>query len=107
MRKNSISTISLEKVSELEEENCQLKKRIDEIKPVSDAQCDIKELQNEQKRLEGTIDYLRKKENEYEQNIKDLKEQIESVIGEVGSKRMAELAFEPFISSEMMKQAAQ
>ena len=107
MRKNSISTISLEKVSELEEENRQLKKRIDEIKPVSDAQCDIKELQNEQKKLEGTIDYLHEKENKYKQNIKGLKEQIESVIGDVGSKRMAELAFEPFISSEMMKQAAQ
>lgn len=107
MRKNSISTISLEKFSELEEENRQLKKRIDEIKPVSDAQCDIKELQNEQKKLEGTIDYLHEKENKYKQNIKGLKEQIESVIGDVGSKRMAELAFEPFISSEMMKQAAQ
>ena len=56
--------------------------------------------------MEATTEYLKEQIVNYEQKNKTLKSEISKAIDDAGSTRMASLAFDPFISSKMINQAA-
>lgn len=103
IHENSAGTASSEEVSKLKEHNKALMDELETIKSTSD---DIEKLKAQQSELETTTRYLQRQTDEYERKIKTLKNDISNAIADAGSAGMASLAFDPFISSEMMKKAA-
>ncbi len=103
LRKNSEGTASSEEVAKLEALNKSLIEELQAIKETSDS---IEKLKAEQTELETTTRYLQRQTDDYERKITTLKNEISSAIDAAGSAGMASLAFDPFISSEMMKKAA-
>lgn len=103
LRRNSEGTASSEEVAKLEALNKSLREELQAIKETSDS---IEKLKAEQTELETTTRYLQRQTDDYERKITTLKNEISSAIDAAGSAGMASLAFDPFISSEMMKKAA-
>ncbi len=103
LRKNSKGTASSEEVSKLEALNKSLKEELETIKATN---ASIEKLKAEQAELETTTRYLQRQTDDYERKITTLKNDISNAIDAAGSAGMASLAFDPFISSEMMRQAA-
>lgn len=102
MNKNSVGTASSEEVSELKERNKALMNELETIKATS---ASIKELEAKQSELEVTTKYLQSQEAKYNSTLSNLQNSISNAIA-AGSEKMSSLAFDPFISSEMMKKAA-
>lgn len=103
LRRNSEGTASSEEVAKLEALNSSLRAELNTIKETSES---IEKLKAEQTELETTTRYLQRQTDDYERKIKTLKNDISNAIDAAGSAGMASLAFDPFISSEMMKKAA-
>lgn len=103
LRKSSEGTASSEEVAKLEALNKSLREELNTIKETSES---IEKLKAEQTELETTTRYLQRQTDDYERKITTLKNEISNAIDAAGSAGMASLAFDPFISSEMMKKAA-
>lgn len=103
LRKSSEGTASSDEVAKLEALNKSLREELNTIKETSES---IEKLKAEQTELETTTRYLQRQTDEYERKITTLKNEISNAIDAAGSAGMASLAFDPFISSEMMKKAA-
>ena len=103
LRKSSKGTASSEEVAKLEALNKTLRSELNTIKETSES---IEKLKAEQSELETTTRYLQRQTDDYERKITTLKNDISNAIDAAGSAGMASLAFDPFISSEMMKKAA-
>lgn len=102
LQKSSEGTASSEEVAKLEADNKSLKEKLETIKATS---ANIEKLKSDQTELETNNRYLQRQIDKYEQKAKELRTQVSTAIKD-GSDEMASLAFDPFISSEMMKQAA-
>lgn len=102
LQKSSEGTTSSEEVAKLEADNKSLKEKLETIKATS---ANIEKLKSDQTELETNNRYLQRQIDKYEQKAKELRTQVSTAIKD-GSDEMASLAFDPFISSEMMKQAA-
>lgn len=103
LHKNSAGTASSEELSKLKLLNKSLREELEVMKAKSDS---IEKLTEEQNELETTTRYLQKQTDEYERKLNTLKNEISNAIDAAGSAGMASLAFDPFISSEMIKKAA-
>lgn len=103
LRKSSEGTASSEEVAKLKALNKSLTEELNTIKETIES---IEKLKAEQTELETTTRYLQRQTDDYERKITTLKNEISNAIDAAGSAGMASLAFDPFISSEMMKKAA-
>ena len=105
LRKNSEGTASSEEVSKLKEEIDKLTSEIEKKDRIIETNENIDNLEEKQKRLQTINEDLIIKKNDYSREIKELQTAVRNAI-KSGRSEMASLAFDPFISSEMMKQAA-
>lgn len=103
LHKSSKGTASSEEVTKLEALNKSLIEELNTIKETSES---IEKLKAKQNELETTTRYLQRQTDDYERKVTTLKNEISNAIDAAGSAGMASLAFDPFISSEMMKKAA-
>lgn len=103
LHKSSKDTASSEEVAKLETLNKSLIEELNTIKETSES---IEKLKAKQNELETTTRYLQRQTDDYERKVSTLKNEISNAIDAAGSAGMASLAFDPFISSEMMKKAA-
>ena len=105
IRKNSSGDISSEEKAMLQATIEQLQqdlKKKNEIICISES---IEELEEKQKKLQTLNEDLIIQKEKYSRQIKDLRTDVSNAI-KSGQTEMASLAFDPYISSEMMKQAA-
>lgn len=103
--KNNENAISSEKYIELQDEIDKLQEELSKEKEVSAVSASITELKEEQEKLKHNNEFLNSQAKEYEDRIKTARNEISKAI-ETSASDMASLAFDPFISSEMMKKAA-
>lgn len=105
LQKNSEGTASSEEVLKLTEEIEKLSSELEKKNNIIQTTENIEELEKEQTKLQARNEYLIEQRNEYSRQIKELRSDVSNAI-KSGSSEMASLAFDPFISSEMMKKAA-
>ena len=93
---------------EIEEKNATIKKLQDKVTEYEShirLSRSIEELEEKRKKLENNNEYLLGKSKEYERKLESVQENIGKVI-KAESEKMATLAFDPYISSKMMSEAA-
>lgn len=105
LRKSSEGTASSEEVLKLKEEIDKLTSELEKKDRIIHTNENIKELEDKQKILQNINEGLIIQKNSYSRQIEDLRTDVSNAI-KSGRAEMASLAFDPFISSEMMRQAA-
>ena len=98
----SNDVVSSEQISQYENEIAELKEKLEKAEAIK---MNIDQLQSEQKKLEINNEYLSGKAREYEEKILSAQEEVGKAI-QNGIEDTANIAFEPFISSAMLKAAA-
>ena len=101
----SNNSITSEEIRNYEEKIKELENNLKKLEKIKDLNDSIDELTAQQKELEANNKYITNKTKEYEDRLETLKKDIVEDIAS-GSKKMAALAFDPFISSKMMSEAA-
>ena len=102
---SSESAVSSEKYNELQAEIHKLQEELSKEKEISAVTESIAELKEEQEKLKHNNDFLSEQAKDYENRIETARNEISNAI-KTSAADMASLAFDPFISSEMMKKAA-
>lgn len=105
LQKSSEGTASSEEVSKLKEKIDKLSSELEKKEEIIRTSENIEELEKEQKRLQTIIEGLIIQKDSYSRKIEDLRTDVSNAI-KSGKAEMASLAFDPFISSEMIRQAA-
>ena len=105
LRKSSEGTASSEEVLKLKEEIDKLTSELEKKDRIIHTNENIEELEEKQKRLQNINEGLIIQKDSYSRQIEDLRTDVSKAI-KSGRAEMASLAFDPFISSEMMRQAA-
>lgn len=105
LRKNSEGTASSEEVIKLKEEIDKLSLALEKKNKIIHANENIEELEEKQKKLQTINEGLIIQKDNYSRQIEELRTDVSNAI-KSGKAEMASLAFDPFISSEMIKQAA-
>ena len=105
LRKNSEGAASSEEVLKLKEDINKLSSELKNKDEIIRTNEDIEKLKEQQKRLQDFIEMQIIQKNNYSLQIKELRTDVSNAI-KSGKTEMASLAFDPFISSEMMRQAA-
>lgn len=105
LQKSSEGTASSEEVIKLKEDIDRLSSEIEKKNKIICTNESIEELEEKQKGLQKINENLIIQKNSYSQQIDDLRTQVSTAI-KAGRDEMASLAFDPFISNEMMRQAA-
>lgn len=105
LRKSSEGTASSEEVLKLKEKIDKLASELEKKDSIIHTNENIEELKDEQKRLQTINEGLIIQKDSYSRQIEELRTDVSNAI-KSGKAEMASLAFDPFISSEMMKQAA-
>lgn len=105
LRKSSEGTASSEEVLKLKEEIAKLSSELEKKDKIIQTNENIEELEKKQKNLQTINENLIIQKDNYSRQIEDLRTGVRNAI-KSGRDEMASLAFDPFISSEMMKQAA-
>ena len=103
--KKSDTTVTTEEIEEKNATIRQLQGKVDEYESYISMSRSIDELEERKRKLENNNDYLRDKSKEYEEKLKSVQESIGKAI-KAESEKMATLAFDPYISSKMMSEAA-
>lgn len=105
MSQNSSDMVSSEENSKLRDENLHLKEELEKAKDIVTFSEDIVSLKKEQEKLKNNNDFLIGQAKDYKEQIKSARTAMSEVIKD-GASKMTSLAFDPFISSRMMKEAA-
>ena len=105
LRKSSEGTASSEEVIKLKESIGRLSLELEKKDKIIHTSEDIEKLEEKQKRLQINNEELIIQKDKYSRQIEDLRTDVSNAI-KSGRAEMASLAFDPFISSEMMRQAA-
>lgn len=105
LQKSSEGTASSEEVIKLKEDIDRLSSEIEKKNKIICTNESIEELEEKQKGLQKINENLIIQKNSYSQQIDDLRTRVSTAI-KAGRDEMASLAFDPFISNEMMRQAA-
>lgn len=105
LRTSKPDVISVEQISKYESEIAELSDKLEKAEAINVAVKSIEELKIEQQKLENNNDYLKGKADEYEANVKIAQDKVCNAI-QTGVESTANAAFEPFISSAMLKAAA-
>lgn len=105
LRKSSEGTASSEEVLKLKEEIDKLTSELEKKDRIIHTNENIEELEEKQKRLQNINEGLIIQKDSYSRQIEDLRTDVSTAI-KSGRAEMASLAFDPFISSEMIRQAA-
>lgn len=105
LRKSSEGTASSEEVLKLKEKIVQLSSELANKDKIIHTNENIEELEKEKKSLQTIIENQIIQKDNYSRQIEDLRTGVRNAI-KSGRDEMASLAFDPFISSEMMRQAA-
>lgn len=105
LRKSSEGTASSEEVTKLREDIDKLSSELEKKNRIILTNESIEELEEKKKRLKNINEELISQKNDYSRQIDNLRTDVSNAI-KSGKSEMANLAFDPFISSEMMKQAA-
>ena len=105
LRKSSEGTASSEEVLKLKEEIDNLTSELEKKDRIIHTNENIEELEEKKKRLKNINEELISQKNDYSRQIDSLRTDVSNAI-KSGKSEMANLAFDPFISSEMMRQAA-
>lgn len=105
LRKSSEGTASSEEVLKLKEEIYRLSSELEKKDNIIQTTENIEELEEKQKRLQNINEGLIIQKDNYSRQIEELRTDVSNAI-KSGRAEMASLAFDPFISSEMMRQAA-
>ena len=83
----------------------ELQKELEDKNNFDNLSSNIEDLKEEQDKLKHTNEYLAGQVKEYEGRIKTAKDEVSNAI-KAGAADMANLAFEPFVASEMIRKAA-
>ena len=105
LRKSSKGTASSEEVLKLKEDIDKLSLELEEKDKIIHTSGNIKELEEKQRKLQTINEGLIIQKENYSRQIEELRTDVSNAI-KSGRAEMASLAFDPFISSEMMRQAA-
>jgi nucleoside-triphosphatase THEP1 len=105
LRKSSEGTASSEEVLKLREEIDKLTSELEKKDRIIRTNESIENLEERKKGLQTINEELISQRNDYSRQIENLRTDVSNAI-KSGKAEMASLAFDPFISSEMMKQAA-
>lgn len=100
-----INDATPEEILRLKKENEDLHNKLTKLDEFSKIQVDIDNLKKEQQKLENNNDYLREQAKNYEEKIKTAQDDISKAIKN-GVTNSAAVAFDPYISSKMIKEAA-
>lgn len=105
MTENNNGAVSSEEINQLESEIEKLREELDEKTNIINDYENVENLKEEQEKLIHNNEFLNDQAKGYEKRIKSAQEEISNAI-EKSASNMASLAFDPFISSEMIKKAA-
>ena len=106
VQKNSEQgSITSEQVSDLKEKIHAYEAQLEQFSEMSNIQKDIENLKEEQKNLESQNEYLRGQKIKLESKLEEAKNSVKAEI-KSGIDESAKIAFDPFISNEMLNAAA-
>lgn len=101
--KNATTGVTNEQFEQYKNQNFELSEELNELKKVSG---NITQLKEEQKKLENTNEYLRNQKAKLENESREAMNAVNNAI-KSGIDKSAEVAFDPYISNVMLKEAAQ
>lgn len=103
--RSAVGTADPAEIAQLESKIEQLQDELSKAKALSDVSANIEKLKEEHEKLKYNNEFLSDQAKEYEERIESARTEVSNAI-KASSADMASLAFDPFISSEMLKKAA-